>query len=344
MATNPELEHAIETNPDDKQAYSVYADWLQTQNDPRGELIALSLAGNEAAVGGLLLKKGGDLLGPLVDQQKSHDGNATENFTWRWGFIDRARLSYDENMFEGEVDLVQVLRDLLEHPAGRFIRELVFAFNGETAESNLDDLINVIAEKPRPTLRSLFFGDIKYAGAAREQDQGEDTEISWYSVGNLTELWPQVSNLEKLIITSGGGDTTLGELDLPKLKHLEYRSGGLPRTNFEAILRSTTPELEYLDVWTGQDNYGGTTTVEDLRALLGRKDLPKLKHLGIMNCEQIEELVPDLKTSELVAKLDELDLSMGCLSDEGATALAADPGALSSLKKLDVSYNLLTEV
>lgn len=349
MASNPQLEQAIEANPDDKAAYSVYADWLQSQGDPRGELIALAIAGDDAAAGGLLIKKGEALLGPLAAHQKTYDGNDRDAFTWRYGFIDSARLAYEANTADHSVDLVQVLRDLFAHPSGRFLRELIFSFNGESAEDNLQELIDVIAEQPRPTLKSLFFGDIKYAGAARDEDRGEETEISWYSVGDLSNLWPKVPNLEKLIITSGSsssassGGTTVGELDLPALKHLEYRTGGLEAATFAAILNSKTPALEWLDVWTGQENYGGEVTADHLRALLARRDLPNLKHLGIMNCEVIEEIVPDLVKSELVARLDELDLSLGCLMDDGARQLAEAPGALKTLKKLDVSYNQLTE-
>ncbi|MBA3538368.1 MAG: TIGR02996 domain-containing protein, partial [Deltaproteobacteria bacterium] len=38
---NPKLEAAILADPDDTAAYLVYADWLQSRGDPRGELIVL---------------------------------------------------------------------------------------------------------------------------------------------------------------------------------------------------------------------------------------------------------------------------------------------------------------
>ena len=43
-ARNPELEQAILANPDDEAAYEVYADWLQGEGDPRGELAAVQVA------------------------------------------------------------------------------------------------------------------------------------------------------------------------------------------------------------------------------------------------------------------------------------------------------------
>src|SRR5687767_3359435 len=39
--SNPELEKRILANPDDAEAYLVYGDWLQSQGDPRGELVVL---------------------------------------------------------------------------------------------------------------------------------------------------------------------------------------------------------------------------------------------------------------------------------------------------------------
>ncbi|HEY1814001.1 MAG TPA: TIGR02996 domain-containing protein [Kofleriaceae bacterium] len=38
-ARNTELEEQIFADPSDPAAYLVYADWLQSQSDPRGELI-----------------------------------------------------------------------------------------------------------------------------------------------------------------------------------------------------------------------------------------------------------------------------------------------------------------
>ncbi|MGZ3423537.1 MAG: WGR domain-containing protein, partial [Polyangiales bacterium] len=43
-ASNPELEAKIVADPNDTQAYLVFADWLQSKGDPRGELIAVQHA------------------------------------------------------------------------------------------------------------------------------------------------------------------------------------------------------------------------------------------------------------------------------------------------------------
>ncbi len=350
MESNPALEAAIEQNPDDTASYSVLADWLQSRGDPRGELIATQLAGDEAAFGGLLVKHGEAFVGPLAPLQRASDGE--EAFTWKHGFISSVRLSYNNYGDGDEVDLAEGLRALLAHPSGRFVRELVFGFNGDPNEDNLQSLIDVIAEAERPTLRSLVFGDFKYAGAARDQDQGDDTEISWYSVGNLSQLWPKVPNLEKLVIQTGsagsaqGGGCTVGALQLPKLRHFEYRTGGLDAQAGDAVAAIAAPKLEHLDLWFGQDNYGDYGSEGGLACanqLLARTDLEALRHLGIMNCEAVDQLVPAIAMFTKLHGLAELDLSLGCLSDEGAAALAEHADELASLGTIDVSYNNLSE-
>jgi uncharacterized protein (TIGR02996 family) len=41
---HPDLERAIADAPEDPAGYAVYADWLESQGDPRGKLIAVQLA------------------------------------------------------------------------------------------------------------------------------------------------------------------------------------------------------------------------------------------------------------------------------------------------------------
>ena len=171
---------------------------------------------------------------------------------------------------------------------------------------------------------------------------GDDTEISWYSIGDLGKLWKAVPGLRTLI-TQGGGGLKLGKIELPSLVHAEFRTGGLGKANARAIATAVAPSLEYLDVWYGDDNYGGDATVADVEPLLGRTDLPKLRHLGLMNSEFADELPEVLARSKLLPQLRELDLSMGCMTDDGARALAAHRDAFAHLDRLVVSLNYLSK-
>ncbi len=74
-----ELERSIIADPYDVHAYAVLADWLQDRGDPRGELIAMQLAGKQAAAQALLERHTTYFLGPLADHVRTHDGNLRNN-------------------------------------------------------------------------------------------------------------------------------------------------------------------------------------------------------------------------------------------------------------------------
>ncbi len=332
-ARNRDLEQAIEADPYDTSAYSVLGDWLQGQGDPRGELIALQLAGKDGEARALIRKHAAHLLGPLAAHQETHDGAGRPAFEWRYGFIHGLRLSHNRNAdadFEGR--LVDVLELVLRHPLGRFVVELAIGFNGDPVDDDLQDLIDLLAKRPRPTLRKLHLGDFT---------PGEDAEIDWYSIGDLRRLWKAVPGLRTLIV-QGGSAVQLGKLDLPDLTHAELRTGGLEKANAKAIATAAIPSIEHLDIWYGDDSYGGNATVKEVELLLARTDLPKLRHLGLMNSEFADRLPDALAGSQLLRQLRELDLSMGTMTDEGARAIARHREAFKHLDELDVSLNYLS--
>jgi hypothetical protein len=82
---------------------------------------------------------------------------------------------------------------------------------------------------------------------------------------------------------------------------------------------------------------------KDVELLLGRTDLPALRHLGLMNSELADQLPAALARSKLLPQLRELDLSMGTMTDEGARAIAQHRDAFKHLEKLNVSLNYLSK-
>jgi len=363
-ATNPTLEAAIDADPYDETAYSVYADWLQGQGDPRGELIALQLANKQAAANKLIAKHEAYFLGPLAEHRLAYDHTygkkrkqiRAEAFTWKYGFIhglfldhNHYALDYADPKYTFDSTLAKVLDMVLAHPSGRFLTEITFTFNNDPNENNLQDLIDVLAKKAPPTIRKLHFGKYNFAGGHAAGMAGHDTEISWYSIGNLGKLWKRVPGLRQLI-TQGGSDGStqaggvkLGTLDLPNLTHAEFRTGGLARANAKAIAAANIPAIERLDVWYGDPQYGGNATVKDVGALLARTDLPKLRHLGLMNSTFADGIPLLLARSKLTKQLAHLDLSMGTLTDAGAAVIAAHKAAFAHLAVLDVSHNYLSK-
>jgi uncharacterized protein (TIGR02996 family) len=334
---NPELEAAIEKAPDNVEAYLVYGDWLQSQGDPRGELIALQCAAHQAEgeeatklkrqASALVRKYKEYLLGPLVDPETVQDEEV--EVEWRFGFIKSARLARGD--FDSNFDAAQAAKQLFALPSGRFLRELTIGM-ADFEENSYDDLMDALKDVRCPTLEKLFIGDFEYP---------DDTEISWTHIGNISPLYKAFPNLRSLKLR--GGSLEMGKtVNLPELREFTVESGGVPIGAVKAIAKADWPKLERLEVWFGAENYGAGGDVDDLKPLLEGKNLPKLKHLGLRNAEFTNELCEVLHQAPILKQLETLDLSMGTMTDAGAAALAANAAAYKHLKHLDVTENMLT--
>ena len=330
--TNRALEKTIAADPTDEAAYLVYADWLQAQGDPRGELIALQIAGKTKPAAKLLARHADYFLGPLAAHQTCHDGfrdTKRPALTWKRGFIHAARLAHNQyaDPWKGRL-ASDVLLPLLRHPSGKFLVELTINENDDPSEDTLDDLVAVIARHPIPTLRKLRIGD-------------DVSQISWYRVGNLGKLWAAVPNLVDLEIEAGQFE--LGTLALPHLKRAIFRTGGLSKTAAKSIAAASWPALEHLEVYFGDPQYGCTATSKDAIAILARTDLRHLRYLGLKNAMFQGDLIPHFAHSKLVRQLHTLDMSSGILLDEHVDTLLAHKAAFEHLKVLDVSHSWLTK-
>ena len=158
-------EQSVADNPADLEGWQVLGDWLQAKGDPRGELVALELAHETDRAKAFFAEHADALMGPLVAHQKTYDGEDREAFIWKYGYIEQLRLSHDfygDEAFDGS--LVEILDLVLKHPAGRFLRDITFVFNRDPNEDTLQDLIERLAQEPRPLLRKLHFGDYNYNG------------------------------------------------------------------------------------------------------------------------------------------------------------------------------------
>ena len=101
--------------------------------------------------------------------------------------------------------------------------------------------------------------------------------------------------------------------------------------------------LKHLELWFGQEDYGCSSTVKSLAAILSGKGLPALERLGLMNSEWEAELINAIAASKLLPQLKVLDLSMGVLFTEGAAALINHKAKFAHLKKLILDDNYLEE-
>jgi len=70
--------------------------------------------------------------------------------------------------------------------------------------------------------------------------------------------------------------------------------------------------------------------------------LPRLAHLGLTNLDFTDALIEPLAHARVLPQLEELDLKMGTLSDDGARFFYRYQKAFAHLQRIDVDDNFLT--
>ncbi|NJM42348.1 MAG: hypothetical protein HC853_17225 [Anaerolineae bacterium] len=126
------------------------------------------------------------------------------------------------------------------------------------------------------------------------------------------------------------------------MKTLTIESGGLPAEVVQEVAAANLPNLEYLELWLGTDEYGGDARIEDLQPILSGQAFPKLKYLGLRDSEKADALAHAIANAPITSRIQVLDLSLGNLSDEGANALAVAP-AIRRLRKLNISHHYCSD-
>lgn len=327
---NAELEAAILADQGNIEAYLVYADWLQQEGDPRGELIAVQVGRAEREDGATLEDAEQRLLGEFSDGLLGELPEAGTRAQFRFGFLDSVRLSDDaEGLSTGEQ-----IEELCTLPDRRHLRELRIGVAVQDDENHYDDVIQMLAKRAGqlPSLRSLFIGDFDF----------EECEISWSALGTVSPIYKAFPELEALKLRAGAMD--LGErVNMPQLKRFAIETGGLSLESLGAVRASDWPELESLELWFGDPAYGCTCELDNVLPLLNETPLPKLRHLGLRNAPFTNELIAALASSPLLAQLESLDLSLGCLTAAGAAALLANRDAFAHLRWIDLTQNCLEE-
>lgn len=221
----------------------------------------------------------------------------------------------------------------LETVDSRQVRALIVGAWSDAYESGPDEVIKaLVAARDRlPALRGVFLGDML----------SEECEISWINQGDVTPLLEAFPDLEEFAVR-GGSELVFPAVRHERLRKLTVESGGLPVEVVRGIAGSDLPALVELDLWLGTPEYGGDADVADLEPFFAGTRLPSLKHLALRNSEIQDAVCTALASAPVVARLEVLDVSMGVLTDDGATALLTGQ-PLTHLKKLDLHHNYLSE-
>jgi uncharacterized protein (TIGR02996 family) len=318
---NPELEQVILDAPSDPAGYLVYADWLQANGDPRGELIVRQ-------------HKDDDLAKPWLDAHREvflgRFATATpETFEleWRWGFVRKATIGWDLFGGEDEDDTsADQLEAFLQLESARFIEELWLGPTAHEDQLLLSELADAIDKVKPPNLKVLYLGDTS------------DWDIS--STSTRMPVSASIPRMERL--TLRGGNVALEDIDLPNLTEFSVETGGLTVAELRTISHAKWPNLESLEIWFGDPSYGASGTADDIAAIFDARGLGKLRTLKLMNCPFADAIAERLATSKILPQIRNLDLSMGNLSDRGVAAMLAAKGAFQHLDTLDISDNALT--
>jgi predicted DNA-binding WGR domain protein len=206
---------------------------------------------------------------------------------------------------------------------------VIGAWHGDDSELSPAEVIEVLVKgKDRlARLAAIYIGDIT----------SEENEMSWIHQCDLSPLLKAFPKLQ--LLRSRGGDGL--ELKSPQhenLRALALETGGLDVGVIRSVCMSNFPNLEYLELWLGTEEYGANHTVADLQPILSGRLFPKLKYLGLRNSEHADELAAVVVNSPLISRIETLDLSLGVLTDEAAKALLKLPPS-PTLKKLNLHYN-----
>jgi hypothetical protein len=219
---------------------------------------------------------------------------------------------------------------LLQDSSVNEIEALVFGYG--ICGSNYVGLL-VDRHKYFNSLKALFLGDIE----DREQ------MISGLNFGkDISPILSVYPDLEILQIRCGGysNDLSFSEWRHENLKALRIESSGLNRSAITSLCQLELPALEYLELWTGSDEYGSDSTIDDIMPIIAGDVFPHLRYLGIKNCEYADDVAFALAKSPLLEQLIELDLSMGTLTNDGLFGLLQSP-AINELDKLNINKNFI---
>jgi hypothetical protein len=243
-----------------------------------------------------------------------------------------AEADYDDNTEdEASPKFVAKLEAFLASPMAPVATALIIGAWGYAAV-NPAPLAEICAAAPRlPSLRHLFIGDMTF----------EECEVSWIKQGDVTPVFAAYPDLETLRVRGTDG-LELSAVRHGALRELAFESGGLPAGIVRTVAECDLPRLRHLELWLGTDNYGGDADVEDLAPILAGGRLPALEYLGLRDAEIADAVSAAVAGAPVVARLTTLDLSLGALSDVGATALLTGQ-PLTHLRRLDLHHHFLTE-
>jgi uncharacterized protein (TIGR02996 family) len=335
--TNPALEAAIRANPDDPAPYLVYADWLQGQGNPLGELIVLQHELESADRDAARRKR----IDAIVSGFELPEPNMA-TFGWRRGLWQWLRLENSKDWMNDKFDALALAQRVFPQPPCRVLEELRIGIL--RWEVNYKDVPTVLAHAGQyawaAELTRLHLGDVP-----------DDIDMAHHVIGDvgalITKHFPKLTWL-KLHSGEQSWSTKqetfgIAGLALPALRELTIETCSLSKERLAGLLAGSLPALERLELWFGSEDQGADVELADLESLLAGTTFATVRHLGLRNAELADDLARNLGQAPIAGRLESLDLSMGTMGDEAALELVTAREKFTALKTLNVRENFLTE-
>ncbi len=313
------LEARIGDDPGDVAAWQVYADFLQHQGDPLGELIVLQLAAARDPVGKTrtpaqrafvtaFKKHAPRLLGTLVQHGASTTDPAAPPLIWRNGVLWRAELG--RTAVDGSfVPQAQHLAALLPHPAARMLGELAIRCADQAAAAAA--LASMFAQRPPLVELELYA-------------RGE--------LGELSALWAALPKLRRVTVVAHGFE--LGDLELPSARRVELHPLALSARSMRAIAAAPWPRLERLELRFSGHDLPPHAALADLAPLLARADLPALSILKLRGLPYAGAVLRAIADGPLAPQLTLLDVKDGNYNPHDLAYLAARKERFGKLREI----------
>jgi uncharacterized protein (TIGR02996 family) len=357
------LEAALAESPDDLVAHAAYADCLQEQGNPRGELIQVQLALEKDDLPSserdklkawekeLLAQVEDDCLGTKLLSLRLRRGTGSLAGWQPYAFaytIQRGWLTRVDQSGPFDKVLAQALADA---PQARLLREFALHYRSYAAylqqeDPQMHEVVGLL--KPLKNLRLLYLGTAEEQGVglAPVQDEPIIFNSRWELLLAGDAVWEWIAalpGLEELYLTCRTQNTAR-LFGLPSLDRLRILQLNLT-DDYPLDVLASNPALKSLTHLSfhplpNRDGTQAYLTAAHLAALARSPNLPALTHLRFQRSSAGDEGVRTLIDSGLLRRLEMLDLAMGTITAAGANLLAeAD---LGRLKVLDVSANAIS--
>jgi uncharacterized protein (TIGR02996 family) len=306
VVTGPALLRAVIDHPDDDARRLVYADWLQQQGDPQGELIAVhsQLAHATANERAELEARAKALLDAHAETWTAELGDGVSHVTFRRGLAYAAR--------------VPVRTGILEVLDRAPIRDLGFSADPHDDDDDDDDDND---------------GD----------DDDRRADSSRLAIARELAADPRLARVELLATGVRWGEDGLAALlaspHLDKLRGLQLADPDCQVHAGHALAAARLPQLEFLALcgdWQGELGDAGVVA-------LASAQLPALRDLALLNVSCTEASARALAGSMTLTQLHGLDFGWGSYNPNrigplGAAAIA-ESANFGQLRRLILDFN-----